>query len=143
MSTHQDWFARLKAEEQERRERLPAAKKALLAALKRSRARRVTIDYDGEGDSGQIGEVAAESATGRPVDLVRKITLNLRGEPYQYATLQEALEDFAWVVLAVYHSGFENNEGGFGTLSFDVRKGTVTLEHNDRIIEVSTSLTEV
>jgi hypothetical protein len=82
-----------------------------------------------------------ETATGKPVKLDGRTTLNLRGESFTYATLHEALEDFAWVVLDVYHGGFENNEGGYGSITFDVRKGAVTLDHNDRIIEVRSGST--
>ena len=37
--------------------------------------------------------------------------------------LQEALDDFAWAVLDAYHDGFENNDGGFGTIVIDVAEG--------------------
>jgi hypothetical protein len=131
------------AGDRRRRERLPAAKAALLAALKKTRAASVTIVYDGEGDSGQIGDIAAKSAAGRAVKLSGTVSLDLDGQLKEYASLEEAIEPFAWDVLYAYHGGFENNEGGYGTITIDVAKGTVTIDHNDRIIDVFNTMTEV
>ena len=138
-----DWLAELQAQEQRERDRLPAAKRALLTALRRTRAAIVTIDYDGEGDSGQITGIVGQSAAGKPAKLCGSVTLDLNGQARDYNALHEALDDFAWAVLRVYHGGFENDGGGFGTLTIDVSKGTVTLDHNDRFIDVSNTLTEV
>lgn len=138
-----DWLAELQAQDQRQRDRLPAAKATLLAALKRTRAAIVTIEYDAEGDSGQIDAIVAKSAAGRPLKLRGKITLDLHGQAHEYKTLEEALDEFAWLVLRVYHAGFENNEGGFGTISIDVAKASITLDHNDRIIELCNSVAEV
>jgi DNA repair ATPase RecN len=49
----------------------------------------VTIEYDGEGDGGQIDAIVAESAAGRPVKLLGKTTLELHGQPREYKTLEE------------------------------------------------------
>ncbi len=138
-----DWLAELQAQELRQRDRLPAAKAKIVAALKKTRAAIVTIEYDGEGDSGQIETIIAIGYTGKPVKLRGKVTLDLHGKAREYNTLEEALDDFAWLVLRVYHGGFENNEGGFGTISIDVAKASITLDHNDRVIELSNSVAEV
>jgi len=47
--------------------------------------------------------------------------------------------DFAWSVAYHQHPGFENNEGGYGTLTWDVGKDSITLDHADRYVECSHS----
>jgi len=138
-----DWLAEIQARQQRERDRLPPAKAALLAGLKASRVATVTIEYDGEGDSGQIETIVARTARGKPATLRGSVTLDLHGQAREYKSLEEVLDEFAWAILRVYHDGFENNEGGFGTLTIDVAKGTITLDHNDRIIEVSNTETEL
>jgi hypothetical protein len=139
-----DIILSFEAEERRRREKLPAAKAVLLAALKKTRAASVTIVYDGEGDSGQIGDITAKSAGARrPLKLSGTVSLDLDGTLKEYASLEEAIEQFAWDVLHAYHDGFENNEGGYGTITIDVAKGMVTIDHNDRIIDVFNTMTEV
>ena len=138
-----DWLAENAARAKRRRDTLPAAKAALLAALKQARVAVAQIAYDGEGDGGQVNDIRASTARGKPAKLRGSVVLDLDGTPCRYENLNEALHAFTWEVLALYHDGFENNEGGFGTLDIDVAKGKVTLDHNDRIIEVSNTETEV
>ena len=40
------------------------------------------------------------------------------------------------------HSGWENNDGAYGTFVFDVPDRTITLEHNERYTEVDTTTHE-
>jgi len=47
------------------------------------------------------------------------VTLDLDGQARDYSSLPQALEEFAWALLRVYHDGFENNEGGYGTIEID------------------------
>jgi hypothetical protein len=53
-------------------------------------------------------------------------------------TLQEAIESLVYDYLEETHSGWENNDGAFGTFVFDVPGRLVTLEHNERYTEVNT-----
>jgi hypothetical protein len=139
-----DWLADIEAADKRDRDRLPAAKAVLLAALKKTRAALVTVEYDGEGDSGQITGIGAVTALAKPAKLPKgPFSLQLCDADSSYVSIEEVLDAFAWAVLRAYHGGFENNEGGFGTLTIDVAKGTITLDHNDRIIDVSNTLTEV
>ena len=138
----QDWLAEYRAEAERRRKLLPAAKRPILAALKRARIVNVEVAYDGEGDSGQIGEITASDRDDKPVPVKGSVLLNLDGTPRRYG-LTEALDAFTWEVLSLYHDGFEINDGGFGTLSIDVAKGSFTLEHNARVVDVCNRVTEV
>jgi hypothetical protein len=141
-SITKDWLANYKAEAERRRKLIPVAKPRILAALKRNSIANVEIAYDGEGDSGQIGDITVSDRDGKPVPLQGSVLLNLDGTRRKYC-LTEALDAFTWEVLSLYHDGFEINDGGFGTLSIDVHKGSFTLEHSDRVIDVCHSVTEV
>jgi hypothetical protein len=121
-----------------------AAKRRMLAVLKRRGITSVSIDYDGEGDSGQIAGIGATDAQNRPASLLAPVRVALRSaKPDRYPTLEDALEEFAWSLLAHYHGGFENNDGGFGTIHINVAKGSVCIEHNDRFSDVIETTTEV
>jgi hypothetical protein len=120
-------------------------KRAILKALSARGIASVTIEYDGGGDSGQIGDISAYDAKRRPVDIERPVQLALyRGKAAsEYDSLREALDDFAWLLLAHFHAGFENNEGGYGTITIDVGERSVTLNHDDRVVETVHTRTEV
>lgn len=122
-----------------------SVKSALLKALAARRIATVEITYDGEGDSGQIQDIVAVGVGTSRVPLDRPVTMALleAKEPTRYQSLSEAIDDFAWTVLQEYHGGFENNDGGYGTIVIDVAKGIVTLDHNDRYTDVVNSTTEV
>jgi hypothetical protein len=121
------------------------AKCAVLRALRLRGIAVVEIEYDGEGDDGQIGAISAYDAQDQPVECTKPIRLALRSgaEFVRYASLREALDDFAWTILEHYHGGFQNDGGGFGTFIIDVREGTVKMEHHDRFTSVYSTETEV
>src|SRR5262245_17777905 len=112
------------------------AKRAILKALSARGIATVTIEYDGEGDSGQIEDILGFDAKDNRVALNEPVGLALyRGkQATAYASLYEALDDFAWLLLAHFHDGFVDNEGGFGTIHIDVAQKTVLLDHSDRVI---------
>lgn len=78
---------------------------------------KATISYNGGGDEGNVEEV----------------TLSATTEPDLSHTLYEKLSEWAWEFVIGYHSGFENNEGGFGSIIWDMTTGAITLDHNDYI----------
>jgi hypothetical protein len=121
------------------------AKRAVLRALRARSIARVEIEYDGEGDSGQIGGIHAYDAKNGPVGIDRPVKLALRNgqKPIRYGSFTEALDDFAWTVLEELHYGFYNGDGGFGTIAIDAVKGTVTIDHNDRVSDVLNTETDV
>ena len=143
--TADNWLEQTLAEEKRRREHLPSVKTTLCAALKAKGIAKVSIEYDGEGDSGQVNDIQAFDQKQQPVSLDDPFTLALHNpeEPTTYASLYEALDDFAWTALGLYHDGFVNNDGGFGAIAIDAEKATVTIDHNDRITDVDNTVTEV
>jgi hypothetical protein len=140
-----NWLELMLADEQQRRQRLPAVKALLCEALKARRIATVSIEYDGEGDSGQVNDIQAFDRKRQPISLDQPVTLAIHKpeEPTTYDTLYEALDDFAWTILEIYHGGFVNNDGGFGTIAIDANTAKVTIDHNDRITDVDNTVTEL
>jgi len=102
-----------------------AARGALLAQLRALGITQVTAEYEGYGDSGNIEDVTVQPVgIGLPDDLSTKVG------------------DFAWAVAYDQHPGFENNEGGYGTLTWDIVADSITLDHADRYVECSHSYDE-
>ena len=123
------WMARYQAEQQQRQAQLPVLKNAMLENLSRHGIASVIIDYDGEGDSGQIEGMAAFGDTDQPIALA--------------GDLHDQIEDFAWRVLEVHHNGYEINDGGYGDITIDVANRTVVLDHNARFSDSVNTTTEV
>ena len=141
----EDILKEMAAEEQRNREHLPAAKAVLCDALTARGIATVSIGYDGEGDSGQVNDITALDPDRQSVSLDPPVSLALHKseQPTSYDTLYEALDDFAWMALQAYHDGFVNNDGGCGTITIDAAKRTVTVDHNDRVIDFHTTVTEI
>jgi len=87
----------------------------------------VEIEYDGEGDSGDITDIVFRDANG---DLSKY-------EPPQF--LKDTLMDSCYVFLP---AGFEIDWGGFGVLNIDTRKNQIEITHSARCMETSTEVME-
>jgi hypothetical protein len=118
-------------------------KEIIFAALAEAGIHSVTVGYDGYSDSGQIDDIEGWSATPEKIPLPsnRKVQLPspIEDDPPVEMTLQEAIETLVYDYLDETHYGWENDEGAYGTFVFAVPERTVTLQHNDRYIEVNTS----
>jgi hypothetical protein len=118
-------------------------KNLIFAALADAGIHRVTVDYDGSGDSGQIDSIEAWDAANEKIPLpsIRKVQLasgNLDC-PVNEIGLEAAVEELAWDYLYDEHCGCENNDGAFGSFVFNVPDRLIALEHNERYSEVNTS----
>jgi hypothetical protein len=116
----------------------PANKAVLLNALAAANIARVTVSFDGYGDSGQIESVDAVDIAGAPCDLPG-IDVTLRGavwdqeEPREQASpLPDAIERLVYDLLGATHGGWEINDGAFGSVVIDIASGTIELECNLR-----------
>ncbi|WP_068117765.1 DUF6878 family protein [Tropicimonas marinistellae] len=116
-------FAETMAKWQAEREAVnKAARGELLPQLRALGIAEIVAEYEGYGDSGNIEDVTVQPAgIVLPNDLMTK------------------LEDFAWSVAYHQHPGFENNEGGYGTLTWDIAADSITLDHADRHVECTHS----
>ncbi|MGB6875389.1 MAG: hypothetical protein WBD87_05090 [Candidatus Acidiferrales bacterium] len=78
---------------------------------------KVTVSYYGDGDEGRAEPPQCQDAAENPVEESRlPADLNLH-------TLGDLLEGFA-------PQGYEDGEGGFGTVTFDLETLTIRVEHN-------------
>lgn len=59
----------------------------------------------------------------------------------QDATTDEAGE-FLWDVMWAIHTGFENNSGGNGEVTWDLKTDKITIDHNDVIEDYHNTVTE-
>jgi len=117
-------------------------KEIVFAALTEAGIHRVSIDYDGGGDSGQIEGIEAWDANDQsipfPADTKIKLAPDYPQDPGAEQNLEAAVETLAWHYLEQRHDGWENNDGAFGVFVFDVPGRLITLEHNERYTEVNT-----
>jgi hypothetical protein len=118
-------------------------KATLFAALAEAGIHRVTVEYDGSGDSGQIENVEAWDARNERMTFPSGVMVQLASEtPTQLLPerLEAAVETLAWDYLEISIGwGWENNDGAFGTFVFDVPARTIALEHNERYTEITTT----
>lgn len=125
------WEHILAAMEQERIERLAQwveTRASLLNELRLLGVTEVEGAYDGYGDSGEVTSISAFNG---------ETEVNLTED------MQGKLEDFTWHTAYGNHPGFENNDGAYGTLGWDVTEDAITLEHNARFTDVNCSVSEL
>jgi len=86
-------------------------------ALRSAAVAKVTVSYYGSGDEGRAEPPQFEDAAGTPVEESRLPSdLDLQ-------TLGDLLEGFA-------PEGYEDGDGGFGTITFDLGTLLIRVEHN-------------
>lgn len=132
-----------RAFDQDRRDaaRLDENKTALFDRLAGSGIARIRVEFDGGGDSGQIESIEAETAAGETADFpAQPIALRFHDRSDGDRHLidhspREAVEVLAYDCLGLEHSGWENNDGAYGTFVFDVATRSIRLEMNERVTE--------
>lgn len=117
-STMEKWAAARDAENTE-------VRSALLSQLRALGITEVTAEYEGYGDSGNVEDIMLQ-----PTEIAIP------------PELSSQLDDFAWAFAYQQHPGFENNEGGYGTLTWDLSKDSIDLDHADRFVESTPSYHE-
>lgn len=105
---------------------------------------RMTVTFDGSGDSGQIEAVTAfigdtEAALPPVPAQIEHVSW---GSSVSTATqeipLQQAIECLCYGYLTQMYDGWENNDGAFGEFTFDVAKRSIAFEFNSRFTDHST-----
>lgn len=135
---------------------------AISTAMKEAGIKAAEVWYSGSGDSGDGCDHSIEWArTSQNAELPDKspkaaspevdiVLASYRYENGEHVTeessqkmhLQSAMEEVLWDALKeIGRSGFENDEGGYGTLRVD-QDGLATLTHTDRFIEGSETTSE-
>jgi hypothetical protein len=112
-------------------------KTALLNALEIAGLTRVVVSFDGYGDSGQIENVEVrigDDEARMPAGTI-EVGEALWGEvelKRSAVGISAAVESLAYDVLEQTHSGWEDNDGAYGDIVFDVAERTITLDYNER-----------
>ena len=135
------WIARYQDHARRVAEARPANKAALFDALARAGTTSVVANFDGYGDSGQIEQVevqAGEAEAKLPGDRIEFIE-PVFGDPEKVErsthTVSDAIETLVYAFLEQTHSGWENDSGAYGDVTFDVGNRTITLDYNERHTE--------
>ena len=108
-----------KAEETRQRERVE-----LRDLLRTKGVERVEAGYDGYGDSGNVNHITASPANVEVKELATR------------------LSDFIWAVAYNLNPGFEIDDGGEGTLTWDLGKDRIDVNHVAFIYESIESVHE-
>ena len=97
----------------------------------------VEVEFDGEGDSGQIEGIFAYAGDARAELPESFLTLyqaaQNKGDPRTTnVSLHDAIETLCYDYLSQTHGGWENNDGAYGVFRFDVRERSIRLDFNER-----------
>ena len=128
--------------------------KALFDTLADTRVASIEVTFDGCGDSGQIESVIYEDHRGKELSCPELIVKGSHlGHQHQWdekkkefievgggeGNVSAIVEEVCYDRLGAKHSGWEINEGSYGTFHFDVLNRKVELEYNERIEQVRSS----
>lgn len=121
-----------------------AKKSAVFDALTTAGITSVTVNFNGEGDSGQIEEVVA--FVGDTPQKLPDVAIPVQDAAYGRAesaasarSLADSIETLCYDYLSQEHGGWENNDGAFGEFTLNVADRTVELEFNGRYSEFHTT----
>lgn len=102
----------------------------------------VVVEYSGGGDSGDVSDVTCKPASlldtlaSRQIEIQRE-SGTFHGVDYVYqvksstCSIRAALQDFTMNWAALDHSGWENNDGGSGSVRIDVLADRFSLNHTE------------
>ena len=121
----------------------------ILDSLKALGITRVTIEYNGCGDSGDVTDAGTEPADA--VEHLKETAVVVACINYDHGapqdtrysrqdcstSLREALDHFALDWASMQHPGWENNDGGRGEFTVFVNEGRFELEHYEYYTESS------
>lgn len=115
------WMSRWARAAKERRKETVKKLLELLPRLEAAHVVRVRVEYSGQGDSGQVDDALYEYADGTPDGLEVSDKLDT-----EVKNLADQLTP----------DGYENSEGGQGTVTINVAAKTMTLEHGDYVTDL-------
>lgn len=118
-------LAKIAEEQAHKRESKLTELKLISAELYAKGITKFLCEYNGEGDSGDISYTYYEKndAFGQKAS-----------DDISEADVTK-LQNIVWEFVP---AGFENNDGGFGTVIIDFQNNQIEIEHSDRIVEVET-----
>jgi hypothetical protein len=100
----------------------------------------IDVEYDGSGDEGAVESVTfscngSEYKGDLPKEKFESLFVYSQEKP-RVVHITEVIEEICYHFLP---DGWGNGDGAFGILKIDIKKKIVTIEHNQRYTEVSTS----
>lgn len=95
-----------------------------LALLRARKATQVVVVYSGSGDSGQTDSVRSVTARGKDVPIPEE--------------LHDLIDTWTWEKV-IPDTGWWNGDGGFGTVTIDLKTYEAVCEHSDRTGETNSS----
>lgn len=132
-----DWEMKAAAQAKLEAELFTFNKAALFNALGLASVTRVVVSFDGYGDSGQIENVEAQAGD-EPITMpaaaieIAEAVWDQAEPKRSSVSIAAAVESLAYDVLERTHRGWENNDGAYGDIIFDVAEGVITLDYNER-----------
>lgn len=132
-----DWELKSQAHAKLEAEVFKQNKAALLDALALAGITAVIVSFDGYSDSGQIENVEVrigDDEARMPAGTI-EVGEALWGEvelKRSAVNISAAVESLAYDVLEQTHAGWEDNDGAYGDIVFDVAERTITLDYNER-----------
>ena len=91
---------------------------SFIEKMKKDYGNTLEISYEGGGDSGQINDYGDTD--------------------HGSIRINSDIEYVGYEVIAIHYSGWENNEGGDGRITFDFENKTVTLHHTENFDDSET-----
>lgn len=102
----------------------------------------VVVEYSGGGDSGDVSDVSCKPESLLEMLEFRQIEIQhesgaFNGAQYVYqvesmaCSIRQALQDFTLNWVSQDHSGWENNDGGSGSVTIDVLEDRFSLNHTE------------
>jgi hypothetical protein len=122
MTQTNDFYAQMLEAQQRAAEQRVETRAALLAELCALGVTKIEVQYEGYGDSGNVEDV-----------VVTPDTIKLAED------MRRRVEDFGWDFAYALSPGFENNEGGYGELTWALATDKIDVSHANRYIETNTT----
>jgi hypothetical protein len=126
MTEVEDLMAKLSAQAEALIQANTVNKAAVFAALSAASITRVTVAFDGAGDSGQINDIIAKA--GEADITLPNVEIQFDDRPL---LLSDAIEHLCFDYLSQEHGGWENNDGGQGDFTFHVEEQRIELDFNE------------
>ena len=122
MTQETDFYAQMLEAGKRAAEERVEKRAALLTELRALGVTSIEVQYEGYGDSGNVEDV-----------VVTPDTITLAED------LRRQVEDFGWDFAYALSPGFENNEGGYGELTWSLEADKINVSHSYRYIETDTT----
>lgn len=115
------------------------SKAAIMPALAAAGIVTVTVVFDGYADSGAVERIDVAGLVADLPDVVVDVfRARWSADEPELATaqpLKDAIENLTLSFVTSKHTGWENNEGAYGEVVFDVRADLIHLDYNERFTD--------